>query len=161
MQHVQQSALYKRVIYCNFSSSISAPAHLVHFWTGPEALLAFQWRTQCDHLEGKPHQFWPLWCVASSCPLTFLGGGQDEMARHRFWNTWIFILYSIYIPTPLTPNFKGGPPKCNVHFFLGGGEGWKCTWDPPHVGSRGGGWGGKTAKKNVTKGLPPPSVHFF
>ena len=27
------------------------------------------------------------------------------------------------IPTPLTPNFKGGPPKCNVHFFLGGREG--------------------------------------
>ena len=35
----------------------------------------------------------------------------------------IFTYDTLGIPTPLTPNFKGGPPKCNVHFFLGGREG--------------------------------------
>lgn len=39
----------------------------VHVWIGHRLAVTWRWVNRCDHPEGKPHQFWLLWCVASLC----------------------------------------------------------------------------------------------
>jgi hypothetical protein len=57
-----------KVHYVAPRGSISAPAQTSGpLLNRPGSWVA--WRPQCDHLGRKPHQFWPLWCVASCCSL--------------------------------------------------------------------------------------------